>query len=492
MSSYKIYEDIAQRTSGDIYLGVVGPVRCGKSTFITNFINKMVLPNIMDENDKKRTVDELPQSADGKTIMTTQPHFIPKDAVKIKINDVLGLKVRLVDCVGYSVAGAEGLQEDNKPRLVKTPWSETPMPFVEAAAIGTKKVITEHSTIGVVVTTDGSFGDIPRNNFVEAEEQTINELKANKKPFVVVLNTTIPESDITCNLCESLEKKYDVPVIPMDVKNLTDENVDDIFQNILQEFPLYSLRIRMPQWLQALPYDDPIISEIILQSKTLIDSANKIGEVSATEAVFVESENFEQIFLSDINMGDGTVYLDIKPKSDLFYKVLSKQCGQEISSDFQLVAYLKQLAYAKSEYDKMKEALQQVEETGYGVVSPKMGEMTLEEPELVKQGSRYGVKLKASAPSLHIMKVDVETEITPIVGNEQQGEDLVKSLLKEFENNPQGLWETNMFGRSLHSLVNEGLNKKIVQMPIEAQRKMRKTLGRIVNEGKGGIICILL
>ena len=492
MSSYKIYEDIATRTSGDIYVGVVGPVRCGKSTFISNFVNKMVLPNIADENDKKRTVDELPQSADGKTIMTTQPHFIPKEAVKIKINDVVGLKVRLVDCVGFGVVGAEGMNEGNKPRLVKTPWSETPMPFEEAAAVGTKKVITEHSTVGVVVTTDGSFGDLPRSSFVDAEEQTVSELKQNNKPFVVVLNTTIPESDITYNLCETLEKKYDVPVIPMDVKNLTEDNIDDIFQNILQEFPLYSLRVRMPQWLQALPFEDEIIQEVILESKKLVENANKVGEVNQTDAVFVGSANFEEVILSDINMGDGTVYLDIKPKSDLFYKVLSKQCGQELTSDFQLVSYLKQLAYAKAEFDKMKEALRQVEETGYGVVSPKMEEMQLEEPELVKQGSRYGVRLKASAPSLHIMKVDVQTEISPIVGSEQQGEDLVKSLLKEFENNPQGLWETNMFGRSLHSLVNEGLNKKIVAMPIEAQKKMRKTLGRIVNEGKGGIICILL
>ena len=492
MSSYKIYEDIASRTSGDIYVGVVGPVRCGKSTFISNFINKMVLPNIADENDKKRTIDELPQSADGKTIMTTQPHFIPKDAVKIKLNDVVNMSVRLVDCVGFGVVGAEGMSEGNKPRLVKTPWSEEPMPFEEAASLGTKKVITEHSTVGVLITTDGSFGDLPRSSFVDAEEQTVNELKQNKKPFVIVLNTTIPESDITYNLCESLEKKYDVPVIPVDVKNLTEDNIDDIFQNILQEFPLYSLRVTMPQWLQALPFEDEIIQEVVAESKKLVENVNKVGELNQTENVFVGSENFDEVVIANINMGDGTAYLEIKPKSELFYKVLSKQCGQEISNDFMLVSYLKQLAYAKCEFDKMKEALRQVEETGYGVVSPKMEEMQLEEPELVKQGSRYGVRLKASAPSLHIMKVDVQTEISPIVGSEQQGEDLVKSLLKEFENNPQGLWETNMFGRSLHSLVNEGLNKKIVAMPIEAQKKMRKTLGRIVNEGKGGIICILL
>ncbi|MBQ3047507.1 MAG: stage IV sporulation protein A [Clostridia bacterium] len=492
MSLYKIYEDIATRTSGDVYVGVVGPVRCGKSTFISNFINSIVLPNIKDENDKIRTRDELPQSADGKTIMTTQPHFIPKEAVKIQINDVVNLKLKMVDCVGFGVEGAEGLSEGNKPRLVKTPWDNDPIPFELAAEIGTKRVISEHATIGVMVTTDGSFGDLPRNNFIQAEEFTVKELKSHKKPFVIILNTTIPQSDITYNLCETLEKKYDAPVIPMDVKNLTEDNIDDIFKNILQEFPIYSLRVKMPQWLQALPFDDDIIQEILQESKKIIEKASKIGEINQTTSIFANSSNFEEILISDINMGDGTVYLDIKPKGNLFYKVLSKQCGQEITSDFQLVGYLKQLSYAKTEFDKIKDALYQVEQTGYGVVSPKMEEMHLEEPELVKQGSRYGVRLKASAPSLHIMKVDVQTEISPIVGSEQQGEDLVKSLLKEFENDPQGIWQTNMFGRSLHSLVNEGLNKKIVAMPIEAQKKMRKTLTRIVNEGKGGIICILL
>ncbi len=492
MEDYKLYEDIALRTKGDIYLGVVGPVRCGKSTFITNFVNKMVLPNIKDEFDKTRTIDELPQSADGKTIMTTQPRFVPKEAVQIRVNDNVDLKIRLVDCVGYTVKGAEGLSENNKPRLIKTPWSANPIPFEEAAEIGTKKVITDHSTIAVVVTTDGSFGELDRNSFIEAEQKTIQDLKEHNKPFIVVLNTTNPESEVTFNLCESLQKKYSVPVLPIDVLNITEENIDSIFGCILQEFPLYSLRVRMPQWLQALPYEDDLIQEIVAEANNLIGNVNKIGEIDTQANIFQSSENFEEISISNINMGDGIVYLDINPKPSLFYKVLSKQCGQEITSDFQLVAFLKQLAHAKCEYDKLKEALKQVEETGYGIVSPKIEEMTLQEPELVKQGSRYGVKLKANAPSLHIMKVDVETEISPIVGTEQQGEDLVKYLLKEFESNPNSLWETNMFGKSLHSLVNEGLTNKIVQMPLEAQKKMRKTLTRIVNEGKGGIICILL
>lgn len=493
MDSYKIYEDIASRSNGDIYLGVVGPVRTGKSTFITQFLNKLVLPNILDETDKKRTIDEMPQSADGKLVMTTQPHFIPKDAVRIKLHDNVNLKVKLVDCVGFLVSGAEGLEDNNKkPRLVKTPWSETPMTFELAAELGTKKVITEHSTVGIVVTTDGSFGDLTRENFLDAERKTVEELKNANKPFVVVLNTTMPKNEVTQNLCMALEKKYEVPVIACDVKNLSLDNINEIFSRILQEFPLSSLKVKMPDWLRALPFEDEFIGEIVDEAKKIVDGVNKVGDINNNKTAFDNSENYEKCALSEINMGNGTAYLEIKPKQDLFYKVLSKQCGQSLNNDLELVSYIKKLAFAKVEYDKMREALHQVEETGYGVVSPKMDEMKLEEPELVKQGSRYGVRLKASAPSLHIMRVDVQTEISPIVGSEAQGEDLVKSLLKEYEDNPQGLWETNMFGRSLHSLVSDGLNKKIVQMPVEAQKKMRKTLGRIVNEGKGGIICILL
>ena len=493
MNSYKIYEDIASRSSGDVYLGVVGPVRTGKSTFITQFLNKIVLPNIQDERDKKRTIDEMPQSADGKLIMTTQPHFIPKEAVKIKINNNIGLKVKLVDCVGFLVAGAEGIEDNNKkPRLVKTPWSETPVTFEKAAEVGTQKVITDHSTIGVLVTTDGSFGELKRESFVEAESRTVEELKKANKPFVIVVNSLTPQSEETLELCENLQNRYNVSVVSCDVKNLSKDDVDEIFSKVLNEFPLKSLRVRMPDWLRALNYEDEIITEIVNEAQELVSNANKVGDLNGKKTVFVDSDNFEEIGLTEIDMGKGYAYLDIKPKQSLFYKVLSKQCGQTLGSDLELVSYIKKLAYAKTEYDKLKEALKQVEETGYGVVSPKMEEMKLEEPELVKQGSRFGVRLRASAPSLHLMRVDVQTEISPIVGSEAQGEDLVKSLLKEYEDNPQGLWETNMFGRSLHSLVSDGLNKKIVQMPVEAQKKMRKTLGRIVNEGKGGIICILL
>ncbi len=493
MDSYKIYEDISQRTGGDIYLGVVGPVRCGKSTFITNFVKKMVLPNIKNDFDKTRTIDELPQSADGKTIMTTQPRFVPKEAVQIKVNnDSISLKIRLVDCVGYTVKGAEGLTENDKPRLIKTPWSDEPLPFEEAAEIGTKKVITDHSTIAVVLTSDGSFGELERSNFVEAEARTINQLKQVQKPFVLLVNSSQPYSKETATLVDTLKEKYEIPVLAIDALNLNEKNIDEIFSAILQEFPLYSLRVKMPRWLQSLPFEDELIQEIVFESRQLVDNVTKIGHIDTTQSIFTQSSNFEEISIENINMGEGIAYIEINPKADLFYKVLSNQCGQEIKGDYQLVSYIKELAYAKTEYDKIKDALIQAEQDGYGVVSPKMEEMSLEEPEIVKQGGRYGVRLKASAPSLHIVKVDVQTEICPVVGSEQQSEDIVKSLLKEFESNPKGLWETNMFGKSLHSLVNEGLNKKIVQMPPEAQKKMRKTLTRIVNEGKGGIICILL
>ena len=492
MNSYKIYEDIAKRTSGDIYMGVVGPVRCGKSTFITSFMHSLVLPHITKEQDKTRTLDELPQSADGKNIMTTQPHFVPKDGVNITVNQNVNLKIRMVDCVGFAISGAEGLFDGEKPRLVKTPWSEKPLPFDEAAEIGTRRVINEHSTIAVCMTTDGSFGELSRDNFVEAEEKTVSELKASQKPFVVLLNTKNPQSEKAKTLCETLSQKYGVGVYPICATNLSASDIDGIFAHILAEFPLLSLGVQMPKWLRALPFDDEIIQEVVLETKNFVKDANKIGDVSGDKKVFENSENFETATLDSIQMGEGTATLKLKPKEGLFYKVLSKECGEEITSDFMLVGYIKHLSEAKKEYDKIKEALEQVKETGYGVVSPKMEDMTLEDPEIVKQGSRYGVRLKASAPSLHIMRVDVKTEISPIVGSEQQSEDLVKYLLNEFENNPAGIWETNMFGKNLHELVGEGLNKKILQMPPEAQKKMRKTLSRIVNEGKGGIICILL
>ncbi len=486
-----IYKDIAQRSGGDVYLGVVGPVRTGKSTFITNFINNLVIPNIQNEHAKIRTIDELPQSADGSSIMTTQPKFVPNEAVKININDT-EFKVRLIDCVGYMVNGAKGFEDEDKPRKVKTPWSATEMPFDEAAEYGTRKVICDHSNIAVVVTCDGSFTGIERKNYEESEERVIHTLKEHNKPFVVVYNTQNTKTQEVKEECERLKEKYNVAVLPINVAQLSEADIVQIFDNLLKEFPLKNVLVKLPSWMEALNFNSQIITELVEELKSVTNNALKIGDFKLNKPLFENSENFEPLHDTKVLLGEGNIALSVKPRANLFYKVLSQQCGVEIENEFSLVTHLKDLAHAKKEYDKIKEALKSVEENGYGVVSPNLEEMRLEDPEIVKQGSKFGVKLKASAPSLHIMKIDVNTEVNPIVGTEQQSEELVKYLLSEFENNPQGIWDTEMFGKSLHELVNEGLTNKIMAMPQNAQSKMRKTLGRIINEGKGGVICILL
>lgn len=491
-NNYEVYKDIATRTNGDIYVGVVGPVRTGKSTFISKMMNTLVIPNIMDYHAKERTIDEMPQSGDGKSIMTTQPKFIPNEAAYIELDNDIKMRVRLIDCVGYIVDGAIGHIENNKPRLVNTPWSEEGMPFEVAAELGTKKVITNHATIGVLVTTDGSFTNIPRSNYVSSEERVVKELKEYHKPFVIVLNSNKPNAEETKQLKKQMQEKYEVGVLAIDVNNITDKEINDIFASILNEFPVTSFQVKMPQWLQALPYNNNYITEITNEVIAAIENISKIGELTEELVLFADNENFEPVTNKTILMGEGVVEFEIVPKPHLFYKVLSEQCGCEITSDYHLVSYVKQLTQAKVQYDKFKDAIEQVKATGYGVVHPTLDELTLEEPKIVKQGGKFGVKLKASAPSLHIMQVDIETEVNPIVGSEQQSEELVKYLLGEYENDPKGIWDTKMFGKSLSSLVNEGLQSKLVSMPNVAQLKLRKTLGRIVNEGKGGVICILL
>ena len=492
MENFEIYNDIANRTNGDIYIGVVGPVRCGKSTFITRFMEKLVIPNIENKHSRQRTVDELPQSGEGKTIMTTQPRFVPNEGVKVNLEGGVEFKVRMVDCVGYMVSGAMGFEENKKPRLVKTPWSDEEMTFEQAAEIGTKKVINTHSTIGILMTTDGTICELPRESYVEAEERVVQELSDENKPFVIVVNSKEPNSENCKTLAKSLERKYNVPVITVSAKDMEVQDIDNIFEKILLEFPLKSLKVNMPDWLKALSYDDEIIKTIVDEIKKFGDNVSKIGQIDKTNVAFLDSTDFEPVTIGKIKLDDGTVHFNVVPKPHMFYKVLSKQCGTNIENDLELVKYIKTLAHAKKEYDKLESALKQVEETGYGIVVPSNEELTLEEPQLVKQGGKFGMKLKASAPSLHIMRVDIETEISPIVGTQQQGEEMAQHLMSEFENNPQSVWETNIFGKSLNSLVNEGINSKIYMMPSEAQRKMRKTLGKIINEGKGGIICILL
>ena len=491
MEKYEIYDDIKTRTNGDIYIGVVGPVRVGKSTFITQFMQKLVVPNITEKNAKERTIDELPQSADGKTIMTTQPRFVPNEAVKIRIANA-DMKVRMIDCVGYLVSGVMGHIENDKPRLVKTPWSEEELPFEEAAELGTKKVIDEHSTIGIVVTTDGTVTELARGNYVDAEERVVAEMKEAKKPFVIVLNTKNPSSNDAKKLSSSLEEKYAVPVIAMNALEMKEGDVDKIIENILMEFPVKSIHVKMPKWLRALDFDSDIISEIASEVKRLGSKMNKLSQVDKSSLAFTESECFDPITFSNMEMGEGVVNFDVIPKDNLFYKVLSRECNYEIHDDYELIGYIKELAYAKCEYDKIKNALEEVKQTGYGVVEPRREDLELGEPEIIKQGGRFGVKIRATAPSLHIMRVDVQTEVTPIVGTEDQSQDLAKNLMEQFEADPSTIWDTNILGRSLYSLIGDNINSKLVMMPVEAQKKMRKTLGRIVNEGKGGVICILL
>ncbi|MBQ7579330.1 MAG: stage IV sporulation protein A [Clostridia bacterium] len=492
MEKFDLYNDIAERTGGDIYIGVVGPVRTGKSTFISRFMQTLVLPNIENAHDRQRATDELPQSGSGKAIMTMQPKFVPNEAINVKINDATSAKFRLIDCVGYLVDGVSGHLEEDGPRLVKTPWSEEDVPFSEAAEVGTRKVIKDHSTIGILVTTDGTIGDLARINYVRAEERVAKELREEGKPFVIVLNTVDPTAIGTQKLRNSLEEKYGVPVLAINVKEMGKEEIEAVLTSVLYEFPAKTLKFNLPNWVRALPYENPTILDIIAKIKTGMAGVNVMKDAKSLESAFEVSEDIEGVKLDNINLSTGTITYTIKINKSLFYKMLSNECNVEIQDDFYLMSYMKHLAHAKVEYDKLKSALDSVKETGYGVVMPSMDEMTLEEPQIIKKGANSGVKLRASAPSLHIMRVDVETEISPAVGSPEQSEGLGKYLLSEFENNPQGIWETNMFGKPLSYLVREGINTKLNNLPQEAQTKMRKTLTKIVNEGKGGIICILL
>ena len=492
MENISIYNDIKTRTNGEIYIGVVGPVRVGKSTFISEFMKKLVLPNMDDSYSKERALDELPQSAEGKTIMTTQPKFVPDEGVKIKVAGNVDLKVRLIDCVGYLVAGAMGHEENDKPRKVKTPWSKELMPFEEAAEFGTEKVIKDHSTVGVVVTTDGSVTDIPRASYVDAEERVVRELKEQGKPFVIVLNCKNPNTTEAKKLTQSLSEKYETSVVAVNALELKESDVDNIFEKMLLEFPLTNIKVKMPKWLQALDYDNEIIQEISREVQTFASGMRKLGDVKNTAVAFAASDKFDPITFSNVEMGDGTIRFDVIPKENLFYRVLSRECGFDIKDDYELVNYIKDLAIAKIEYDKIKDALNEVYETGYGIVAPRKEDFELNEPEVVKQGSRYGVKIKATAPSLHIMRVDVNTEVTPLVGTEAQSQDLVKDLMDRIEDTPEGIWETNILGKSLSSLIGDNINTKLITMPQDAQNKIKKTISRIVNEGKGGVICILL
>ncbi len=487
-----VYQDIAKRTDGDIYVGVVGPVRTGKSTFIKKFMDLLVIPNIDNEYKRERALDELPQSASGRTIMTTEPKFIPNEAVEITLGDNIKLKTRMVDCVGYLVNNAIGYLEDDMPRMVKTPWNENEIPFEQAAEMGTKKVIEEHSTIGILITTDGSITDIPREDYIEAETRVVNELKALNKPFVIVLNSADVHSDYTRNLAKNLEEKYCVPVLPMDCSTLDFEDINSIFGKILYQFPIERININFPRWVDGLDCEHWLKKELYSEIKDAFVGVKLLNQIDNGISKIQKTEFITKTVVDEILLGTGNVNVSVQLKDDLFYKVLTEISNVEINNEGDLFSTISTFAKTKKEYDKIAYALEEVKAKGYGIVTPSMEELILDEPEMVKQGSRFGVKLKAKAPSIHMIKADIETEVSPIVGSEKQSEELVNYLLSEFESDPQKIWESNIFGKSLHELVNEGLQNKLCRMPEDAQAKLQETLERIVNEGSGGLICIIL
>lgn len=489
MENYSVYEDIASRTNGDIYIGVVGPVRTGKSTFIKRFMEELVIPSVADSRRAVMT-DELPQSAAGRTVMTTEPKFVPAQAAKISIREGAEASVRLVDCVGFAVEGAGGFEEDGSPRLIKTPWSDQPMPFEQAAKLGTEKVIREHSTIGILMTTDGSIADIPRSAYVAAEEHATAELKQIGKPFVILLNCRQPETQEA--LRASLEDKYGVPVLAVNAERLNEEEILEIMQKVLFEFPVTGIDVKLPKWIQSLPETSKTVSAVLSRLKKIAPSLVKMKDCLLLEKLFGEEDKFKNPDNIAMELGKGRAELRIEADEGLFFEVLSEECGESITDDFCLMRYVKSLAEAKRSYDKVKEAFAEAEENGYGMVAPSPEDMSLEQPKLIKKGAGYGVNFKAKAPSYHIVKVEVTGEVNPIIGTQQQGEDFVREMLADYEEHTEKVWETNIFGKTLRELVSEGLANKIEAMPPEIRKKMRRTITRIVNEGRGGVICILL
>ncbi len=492
MEKFDLYQDIATRTGGDIYIGVVGPVRVGKSSFITKFMQTIVLPNIEDIPHKQRILDELPQSADGKTIMTTQPKFVPDGGVKAQLGEGICPNIRLVDCVGYPVKDAKGFDEDDKTRLVTTPWTDEEIPFEQAAEIGTRKVIQDHSTIGVVVTTDGSITGIGRDNYVESEERVVREMQELGKPFVVLLNSKKPNDTKSKQLCQSLQEKYGCRVLLYNVLEMSGGDMADVLEEILGEFPLGSLDIELPSWLQALPRDNKVIAHIVDKVSTCMDEIAKMKDYKKLYELFDNDEFLDKSSDVKVEFGKGKCTLAVKPKPHLFYQVLSEQSGQEIKDDFALISYIKELSSAKSQFDRIKSALEDVDNFGYGIVVPSVDELELMPPQIVKKGNKYSVKLNARSSSLHIMKVDVNTEVNSLIGSESNSKEILERWLEDFGEEGMGLWKTNMLGKTLDNIAKDGISNKLMTMPEDARTKMQKAVTKIVNDGKGGVVCILL
>ena len=492
MDNTRIYEDIRKRTQGDIYIGVVGPVRTGKSTFIKKFMETIVLPNMDSDSVKDRAVDELPQSAAGRTIMTTEPKFIPEQAARVELNGNVNFKVRMVDCVGYIVPSSLGYIEGETPRMVKTPWFEEEIPFNMAAEIGTQKVISEHSTIGLVVTTDGSISDIPRYEYEEAEERVINELKEINKPFIVLLNCMYPDSPAATDLGLSLSEKYSVPVLPVNCIDITEEKIREILRQVLMVFPVREVDVCVPSWMKSLGSDHKIKKSLIETIKTQGEKLRCIRNINDMCMNLANEDYIVASSIKDISLGDGKATIRADVTNSVFYEIVTEISGVEVRSEAQLISTLTEMSQISQKYKRIRSALDEVEATGYGIVMPDIDELTLEEPEIMKQGGKYGVRLKASAPSIHMMKATINTEVAPIVGSESQSEDLVMYLLNEFQENPGKIWQSNIFGKSLDDLVNEGLKNKLYHMPTEARMKLQQTLERIINEGCSGLLCIII
>ena len=491
LGQYDVYNDIQARTGGEIYIGVVGPVRTGKSTFIKRFMDLLVIPNIEDVHSRQRAVDELPQAAAGRTIMTTEPKFIPKEAAQITLNDDTNVKIRLIDCVGYMVDGASGHVENDHDRMVKTPWFEQEIPFTQAAEIGTRKVINDHSTIGIVITTDGSFGEIPRANYLAPEERTINELKRLGKPFIVLLNTSRPYSNDTVKMAEQIAEQYDVTVLPVNAEQLKKEDIHRIMENILSVFPVTEMQFYMPKWAEMLPQDHWLKVDLLQSVKALFNDITRVKDARSSN-LETDSQYVKRFKIDNVNMQEGTIKVNVDFDDTYYYQILSDLIGVPIAGEYQLISTLKELAGKKSEFEKVAYATDQVRAKGYGVVSPMREEIRIEQPEIMKHGNKYGVKIKATAPSIHMIKADILTEVAPIVGSEEQAKDLINYINENASENPEGIWETNIFGKTIRQLVDDGINTKINKLSDESQLKLQETMQKIINDSNGGLICIII
>lgn len=491
MEAYDIYRDMAERTGGDIYIGVVGPVRTGKSTFIKKFMELLVLPNIEDGYCAQRALDELPQCGGGKTIMTTEPKFVPDEGTEITLSEGISFKVRLVDCVGYTVPGALGYEEEQGPRMVVTPWFDHEIPFQRASELGTSKVIKEHSTIGLVMTTDGSITEIPRENYESAEERVVQELKAIGKPFIIGLNSTKPQDEDVQTLALALQEKYGVPVLPMDCLHLTRQDIHRIIQEVLYEFPIHEMNIHLPLWMDELEKDHWLTVEYEKTISNAVAQVLKLRDIQEVVQGLANCQYTQEVYLEGMDLGAGVAQITVGVQDQLYFKILGETSGFAIENELDVFQLIRSLSEAKKEYDYIEEAFQTVQEKGYGIVSPRMDDMIFEEPELFKKGNQFGVKLRASAPSIHMVKVNIGTEVSPVVGTEKQCEELINYLMSEFEKDPDSIWDQGFLGRSLNDLVRDSIKSKLNRLPDTVQDKLQETLQRMINEGSGGLICII-